>query len=342
MRFFVSISTASLLLCVCACTPGAQSEAQDLPPASSIVDRMPANANSDEPDRDLPVPPINNSQLTEIKDRMISEPSYNFDAPDHTFELPKSLKEISGLSLLDNDHLGAVQDEKGRIFKISIDKGKLVDEIKFGKDGDYEGIERVGDDLYVLRSDGDIYRIKDFDPDDPDKNPDVKKYETFLDQKHDTEGLGFDPQHNRLLVVCKEAPGAGLKNSRTVYAFDLSEHEMIKEPVLVIDLKQIENLTPEHPLNRAIRNLASPLRDMSGFKPAALAVHPITGQIFIVSSVRKMLLAYNKSGTLENLWVLSEDRFRQPEGLAFLPNGDLFIANEGGNGRGTLMRFNFK
>ena len=131
-------------------------------------------------------------------------------------------------------------------------------------------------------------------------------------------------------------------HKKAVYSFDLETQKLNDLPAIIIDLKEIEALTPDNPLNKTIRRLTSPLADLSGFKPAALAVHPITGQIFIISSVRKVLLAYNRNGTLEALWVLSEDLFRQPEGLAFLPNGDLFISNEGGNGKATLLRFNYK
>ncbi len=264
--------------------------------------------------------------------------SYDFSSPDVSFKLKSDLKEISGLTVLDDQHLAAIQDEKGKIYSIRISDGKIVEDKRFAKNGDFEGIELLGDTFYVLRSDGDIYEVSGWPTDDTDS----EKFETFLSTKNDTEGLAYDAANNRLLVVCKENPGAGLKNSRTVYAFDLATRSLQEDPVLVIDLKQLEKATPDNALNKFIRNLVAPLQDLSGFKPAAIAVHPITNQIFVISSVRKILLAYNFNGTLENLWILPEDDFRQPEGLAFMPNGDLFISNEGGNGKATLMRFNYK
>ncbi len=263
---------------------------------------------------------------------------YTFDAPDALFKLDKALKEISGLTLLDDQHLAAVQDEKGKLYVIDAQNGEISNDRRFAKDGDFEGIELAGDLLYALRSDGDLYEISDWDT----KDPDTKKFETHLSSKNDTEGLTFDRQNNRLLVVCKEDAGAGLKNARAVYSFDLATKKMAKDPVLVIDLKAVEALTEQNKLNSIVRNLAAPLTNLSGFKPAGIAIHPITGQLFIISSVRKVILAYNMDGTLEDVWLLSEDDFRQPEGLAFLPNGDLFIANEGGNRNATLMRFNYK
>ncbi|MFK7844407.1 MAG: SdiA-regulated domain-containing protein [Rhodothermales bacterium] len=280
-----------------------------------------------------------NQSSNPVPDSIAPAPkTYSLDAPDAVVKLQKELKEISGLSVLDDKHLAAIQDEKGKIFSIRISDGKIKDEKRFAKDGDFEGVEVVGRHLFVLRSDGDIYKVSNW----PTDSTDTKKHETFLSTKHDTEGLGFDHVNNRLLIVCKEDPGTGQKKTRAVYAFDLETNDMDESPVLVINLQEIEEMAPDISINKAIRKLTAPLKNLGGFKPAALAVHPITQQIFVISSVRKIMLAYNQDGTLEDLWVLSEDDFRQPEGLAFMPNGDLFIANEGGNGRATLMRFNYK
>ena len=208
---------------------------------------------------------------------------------------------------------------------------------RFDKDGDYEGIEFVNGQMYVLRSDGDIFAVDGWPP----ESKDAKKYETILSTKYDTEGLAYDPTTNSLLVVCKEFAGDGLTNHKAIYRFDLATNEMNPKPAYVIDLNTIANLIPENPLNRAIRRLAAPLTDMSGFKPAAIAVHPITNDLFIISSVRKLLISLNRDNTVKAVWPLPDKLFRQPEGLAFLPNGDLFISNEGGKGKATLLRFNY-
>ena len=49
----------------------------------------------------------------------------------------------------------------------------------------------------------------------------------------------------------------------------------------------------------------------------------------------------NQEGTLEAIWQLPEDLFPQPEGIAFLPDGDLFISNEGRGGKANILRFNY-
>ena len=264
--------------------------------------------------------------------------AYSFDEPQASFKLDSELKEISGLTVLDANRLAAVQDEKGKVFQIDLHTGEILQEDRFEKDGDYEGIERIDSVMYVLRSDGDVFRVDGWPP----KSKNAKKFETALSTKYDTEGLAYDARTRRLLIACKEYAGDNLKGYRAIYSFDPATGTLDEKPTYTIDLKQLEKLTPDHPLNRTLRKLAAPLTDLDGFKPAAIAVHPITGHLFVVSSVRKILLAINPRNEIESLWVLPDSLFKQPEGLAFLPNGDLFISNEGRGGKATLLRFNYR
>ena len=75
--------------------------------------------------------------------------------------MPESLKEISGLGITsDLQHLVAVNDEEGIVFLINKLEGKVVKEINFWNEGDYEGLEVVGNDAYVIKSSGTIYQVK--------------------------------------------------------------------------------------------------------------------------------------------------------------------------------------
>jgi uncharacterized protein YjiK len=127
-----------------------------------------------------------------------------------------------------------------------------------------------------------------------------------------------------------------------VYAFDLQENELLKDPVLTIDIDALSNSldVDDHPLNRRIRAALKGAVDLSGFKPSDMAIHPLTGQIYIVSSVRKVILVLDPDGSVDGIWPLNEQLLLQPEGLAFLPNGDLFISSEANEGNPSLLRFN--
>jgi uncharacterized protein YjiK len=129
-------------------------------------------------------------------------PGYDLNNPAKIFKLPKDLDEISGLVYYKDKTLLAVQDENGRVFAINSESGELERTYGFGKDGDYEGITLAGDQVWILKSNGNLTRLKKLEDDAP-----VKIFKTHLSTSNDTEGLAYDALNNRLLVVCKESPG---------------------------------------------------------------------------------------------------------------------------------------
>ena len=287
----------------------------------------------------LQTPVVSTSTDSLAADTPVMAPPYAFDRPDTLFRLPNSLREISGLTVLDDETLGAVQDEKGKLYLIDLNTGEIKDDPRFDKDGDYEDLARVDDRVFVLRSNGTLHEITNWRA----NKLETIKHKTKLSQKHDTEGLVYDAEGARLLIACKEYPGKGLKNKKAIYAFDLTSMALIDEPVFTIDLVAFtEQVGVESGPNGLVQRALGSALDLGGFKPAALAFHPLTGHLYVLSSVRKAIVVLNPDGTMATAWMLSDDLFRQPESMAFLPNGDLFIASEGNGKKATLMRFAYR
>ncbi|GAB5520584.1 MAG: hypothetical protein RhofKO_28350 [Rhodothermales bacterium] len=270
---------------------------------------------------------------------IMADVPYDLHHPSETMELDNELFEISGLTVIDMNTIAAVQDEKGRVYFLDAKTGAIRSEFKFSDRGDYEGIERVGDVLWVLESDGDLYEIKDWNTDDEDTD----KHENALKSKHDTEGLAYDPINNRLLIACKEYSVKGEKDKKAIYAFDLRTEELIEQPLFLIDKAEVQQTlnttSARERLNDRIRDLLSSAVDLSGFKPSALARHPLTNDWYLLSSVRKMLVVLDAAGAVKAVESLSSDVYAQPEGIAFMPDGTLYISNEGLDGPPTLLRF---
>jgi uncharacterized protein YjiK len=263
---------------------------------------------------------------------------YRFDAPAARFELPGRLDEISGLTVLDEARLGAVQDEDGDLYVIDAATGEVVHTHDFGGGGDYEGVERVGDRVVVLRSDGRLFVIGDWQ----EEKAKAESLDLDLHGGCDAEGLAYDAAGDRLLIACKEDPGRGLRGSRALYAFDLNTSRLGPAPAYVIHADSLVRSDAEHAVDEAVRAFVRPLVDINAFKPSALAVHPETGEIYVLSSVRKVLVVLDRGGAIAAVWPLADDDLPQPEGLAFLPNGTLFIASEAAGGSAVLLRFDYR
>lgn len=282
--------------------------------------------------------PVTNA-ATAVEDSLDMMP-YDFEDPAFRFELPDELVEISGLTVLDEEHLGAIEDENGRLYFLSMETGEVMQEEKFADDGDYEGIALAGTSLYVLRSDGDLYQIDDWQDDKFGSD----KHETRLGGSCDAEGLAYDEANNRLLIACKESPGAGLKDQKAIYGYDLATGKVSEKPVFTISLEEFNTVTypDDGPLNAAIREAVHPVVDLSGFKPSGLDIHPITGNLYILSSVQQAVVVLSAAGAVEHIWKLPDSVLKQPEGIAFLPNGDLIISSEGKGGNAVMIRFTYQ
>ena len=237
---------------------------------------------------------------------------YTLAEPDARLRLDRRLREISGLTWLSNGHLGAVQDEDGDFFELDPETGRILSVRRFYNNGDYEGVEQVGATVWIVESDGDLYRYSG--------SGEAEKLETGLERANDVEGLGYDASRNRLLLACKESPGAGLAGVRAVYAYDLDAGRLTRQPVYTLDREAL---------------------DVGGatFKPSGLAVHPETHEVYILSGVLKAVVVLTPEGERRAAISLPSHLYPQPEGIAFAPDGTLYISNEGAGGSATLLRF---
>src|SRR4029079_18374811 len=71
--------------------------------------------------------------------------------------------------------------------------------------------------------------------------------------------------------------------------------------------------------------------DKQRLKPSAAAIHPVTGELFLIASVNHLLVVFSKDHEPKGVYHLDPKTFKQPEGLTFTPKGDLLISNEASN-----------
>ncbi|UTW67982.1 SdiA-regulated domain-containing protein [bacterium SCSIO 12643] len=234
---------------------------------------------------------------------------YNLDQPDQEMKLSSELNEVSGLEMLSDSAIATIQDEKGNIYFLDIETGKIKDHFDFGKKGDYEGIAHYKNHFYVLRSDGTIFKIK--------RGKDAKTYEFKDNKDFDFEGLCMDQKNNRLLVACKTHGNKKKRDHFYIYSFSLEDKKYDDKPVFKISKDEVDK----------------------DFKPSGISIHP-KGHIYILSSYAKKLLVLSRKGEILNRIKLDKSTFHQPEGITFTSKGDLFISNEKNDYTPTLLRFN--
>ncbi|MEM6966758.1 MAG: SdiA-regulated domain-containing protein [Bacteroidota bacterium] len=266
--------------------------------------------------------------------------TYNFATPDQTFPLPGALVEISGLSYYPTDNqLLAINDEIGLLYYINPESGKVEDTARFGNNGDYEGIEYIGEKICITKSNGDLY----FYNTQNGKTEDVLK--TKFNSSNDVEGLAYDQNKNELLVACKGNPNIGdtdkYKKEKNIYRYDLRKKEIEKKPLLNVEDDDSEDFVKKHgkklDLSKsALKKLRNRAKD---FSPSGIAIHPTSGDYYVISSQGKTLMIFDREKDLRAIVFLDAGIHRQPEGICFTPDGTLYISNEGKGLGARLMKF---
>ncbi len=266
---------------------------------------------------------------------------YDLEQADVTFELPEILKEISGITLsTDKKQILAIQDENGILFYLDKKTGKVLREQTFHKDGDYEDIEVVGNDIFILKSSGTLYQLKETPVDTFTRI----KYKTGYHKDHDMEGMCFDIENNRLLLACKGKLSRDNEfgSNKGVFGFDLNTMRMIDEPILMISLSNIEsylNIKGSPEMKERFEKIMTEKNGVLGFSPSAVAIHPQTKHIYMMSSKGKTLVVLKVDGTILHMQKLDKKIHVQPEGMLFDVDGTLYISNEGKKQNGRIYRF---
>ncbi|UII34391.1 SdiA-regulated domain-containing protein [Fulvivirga ulvae] len=252
---------------------------------------------------------------------------YKLYAPDEKYSLHYDLEEISGLALLNNERLVAVEDERGYVYVLKAQNGEVERKIKFAKGGDYEGVEVVGNYVYVVKSNGDIFSFQISDAEE------VKADETDTDlsSSNNIEGLGV--LDGKLLIACK---GKGEINDKkvkgkAVYEYIIEEKKIANEPLFHIEEEQIEAFIKKRKFFNKIH----------GFDPSAIAVHPLNSDIYWLSA-DKVLVVLSPDFKLKEVVRLDGNIYRQLEGICFAPDGTMYLSSEGDGARGKIFKISYK
>jgi len=236
-------------------------------------------------------------------------------------KLPSELDGISGIAYYAKDNsLFAESDQKGCLYKIFLNKPTDIRKWKFGHKRDYEDIVLHDSTFYILNNNGDIVSLSFL-------NDSLITHEfTFSESgKFEFESLYYDDKLQKVVLLCKDCE-IDRKTTVSTYSFDLLQ--FVYASSLVIDVKDVADAIGPTSVK---------------FKPSGASVNPVTGELYILSSVNKLLVITERNGGVKEVYHLDPRLFNQPEGIAFTPNGGLFISNEASADQpATILYYQFK
>jgi uncharacterized protein YjiK len=223
--------------------------------------------------------------------------------------MPPELREISGLALTTRGTVLTHDDNVGRVYEIDPRTGVLLKGFSLagGVRGDFEAITIAGPDVYLLRSNGKIYKFREGA--DASQVP-YSIYDTGLGKQCEFESMAFEADSSRLVLACKK----------------------------FLDKKAPKELLLFHvplPLGdpSAITAIQVPIKDVIGSNhwtnvhPSDINIDPFTKNYVIVASKEKALIVLTPDGEVVRSQPLPGDH-RQPEGVAVTPDSLLLVSDE--------------
>ncbi len=251
----------------------------------------------------------------------LMQTGYDFRHPIGKWALSDSLAEISGIKFFKNERLIAIEDMHPILYELKLkdSSGVIVDKLEFRQSDkekfDFEDLAVAKDTIYALWSHGAIFKIVT-----KKKGIEAERTKTWLKKENNTEGLAYDPVTDNLLVACKD--DAGLedvkKTTRVVYEFDIQADSLKPDPFMLINKSDFENVAGEK----------------VDFYPSAIAVHPVSHDIFIISTREtKCIAQFTHDGKLKAFDYFDKEMLPQPEGMCFDTKGNLYISTEARHGK---------
>lgn len=223
--------------------------------------------------------------------------------------MPAELREISGLTLLPNGHLLAHDDEVARIYDIDPKSGVIIKSFTLdnARHGDFEGITTVGSDIYLLESNGKLYRFKDGSA---DKEVPYSVYDTHLGKECEFEGIAYDADSSSLLLACKHVKSKNLDHQLVIYRLNMPLADSAEYSMLTIPLGEVigEN-------------------KWKHFHPSDLAIDPATGNYVVIASKEQGLAVITPDGDVVRSEPLPKGH-SQAEGVAITRDSLLVISDE--------------
>jgi len=256
------------------------------------------------------------------KDLPVLPPGYDVGKIEK-IKLGEDLDEISGIWFdPSGPMIFAEDDEEGRIYQVDPTTGKIGGHTTFNSGGDFEDLTNDGHYWYMMRSNGNLFRITG-------AFTDSVRSETFklhLPGYNNFESACFMPAQGKIYLVCKQCE-ADSGQRISVYAFNTATATYDPGPVVT--------MIPD-------RTMLPAGDSVEIIKPSAMAVHPVTGEWYIMASVNHLLIVAEPGGKWKKVYPLSKDWFKQPEGMSFAPNGDLYVSNEARSGTPNIIKIPWK
>lgn len=225
--------------------------------------------------------------------------------------MPRELREISGLALTTRGTVLTHDDEIGRVYEIDPRAGIILKRFTLAglPHGDFEAITVAGTDVYLLESNGKIYKFKE-GPDGAEVP--YSKYDTRLGKECEFESMAFEADSSRLVLVCKRVLTKGANHDMVIYRFPLPLTESTTPTLITVPMSELAGSN-----------------GWKSFHASDMNIDPVTGNYVVVASHQRALAVITPDGDVVRSGPIpAAAEHNQAEGVAITKDSLLLISDE--------------
>jgi uncharacterized protein YjiK len=224
--------------------------------------------------------------------------------------MPSTLREISGLALTPRGTVLTHDDNVGRVSEIDPRTGILLKSFSLAglQKGDFEAITIAGPDIYLMASNGKIYKFREAAD---GKQVPFQIYDTGLGKECEFESMTYEPDSSRLLLACKRILNKNEGKELRIYMLPLP----LQNPPRVSNTMAI-------PIDEVRQK-----NKWKNFHASDMNIDPFTGNYVIVAAREKAYVVVTPGGDVVKSELLPGDH-RQAEGIAVTKDSLMIVSDE--------------
>ena len=248
---------------------------------------------------------------------------FDLQHPNSVQTLPMGIQPFSDVTLFDSTHLIGLDGKNGSLFMYDMVANSVSPFLSWDLGAKICNISTMDSTLLLVDDAKHIHFLHS-----PYDEASLKTLNLDNEQFEATSVCIHQESHRLFLMTSNEERTEGYSSS-SVYAYNLNQQKLNAQPLFSISGEDIEAF--------AIQNkLIAPHSDLSiiddtlesmNFTPSAIAVHPKTNEIYVLSRGDHSLVVFNQFGEIVNFTSLDKTTFSNPSAMTFKKNGDLVITD---------------
>ena len=247
----------------------------------------------------------------------------NLAQSDQISLLPMGIESFSDIAFLDSTILICLQEDKSSLVLFDLSSNQVSTPITINLPNKIIDFSRIDSTIILLDDQVQVHFLL------PPYDSSSLVTENDILGNWKSAATCIHESTKRMFILTQNNLEIDNPISNSIYTYTISKRKLNEKALFDISISDLEMFAIEN-------NIATPqnkFTDLSDslsqliFNPTAMAIHPKTNEIYILSSENRSIVVFNQFGEVQDLFFLDEKLVSNPKAMTFHPSGDLLISN---------------